>query len=101
IAENGEEVLKYLKQPNFDVDVILMDLQMPILNGYQTTKIIRNSKDKLKANIPIIALTAFAQTDIKAKTERYKMNAFMSKPFNPEKLHALLKTFQRVNKKAM
>ncbi|MBO6913980.1 MAG: response regulator [Psychroserpens sp.] len=101
VAENGQEVLDYFNQPNFDVDVILMDLQMPILNGYQTTKIIRSFKDKLKANVPIVALTAFAQTDIKEKTERYKMNGFMSKPFNPAKLHSLLKSFQRINKKAI
>ena len=101
IAENGEEVLKYFNSPDFDVDVILMDLQMPILNGYQTTKLIRNSSDASKANIPIVALTAFAQTDIKKKTERYKMNGFMGKPFNPEKLHALLQSFRSASKKAI
>ena len=41
IAENGEEVLKYFENPDFNVDVILMDLQMPKLNGYQTTKKLR------------------------------------------------------------
>ncbi|WP_052158375.1 PAS domain-containing hybrid sensor histidine kinase/response regulator [Lacinutrix jangbogonensis] len=93
IARNGEEVLKYFSNPDFSVDVILMDLQMPILDGYETTKIIRNFSDVEKSKTPIIALTAFAQTDIKEKTLEHKMNGFMGKPFNPEKLHALLKSF--------
>jgi PAS domain S-box-containing protein len=93
VAENGEEVLKYFESSNFDFDLILMDLQMPILDGYQTTTAIRNHSDKSKAYIPIIALTAFAQTDIKEKTKRYKMNGFMGKPFNPVKLYALLKSY--------
>jgi len=95
IAENGEEVLKCFDDPNFKVDVILMDLQMPKLNGYQTTEIIRNLKDKTIANIPIVALTAFAQTDIKKKTEQYKMNGFMGKPFNPIELYSVLKSFKK------
>ncbi|MEC3906897.1 ATP-binding protein [Tamlana sp. 2201CG12-4] len=93
IAENGQEVLNILKASNFSL--ILMDLQMPLLNGYETALAIRNLPDHTKANMPIIALTAFAQTDIKEKTERYKMNGFMGKPFNPEKLYTLLKTYSK------
>ncbi|GAA4948850.1 hypothetical protein GCM10023314_22670 [Algibacter agarivorans] len=93
VAENGEEVLQFFESSNFDL--VLMDLQMPILDGYQTAKVIRNMSDKSKANIPIVALTAFAQTDIKEKTKRYKMNGFMGKPFNPEKLYALLKSYSK------
>ncbi|MDO5970942.1 ATP-binding protein [Flavivirga aquimarina] len=100
IAENGEEVLNLFDKK--DYDLILMDLQMPKINGYEAAKIIRKSKDKNKANVPIIALTAFAQTDIKKKTEQYKMNGFMGKPFNPEKLYKLLKSYSKAyNKKAM
>lgn len=94
IAENGEELLDIYKDHDFDL--ILMDLQMPQLNGYQTTKIIRALPDKHKAEIPIIALTAFAQIDVKKKTKYYKMNGFMSKPFNPEELYALLKKYGKV-----
>lgn len=91
IAENGEELLDIYKDVDFDI--ILMDLQMPKLNGYETTRIIRNLPNKNKASIPIIALTAFAQTDIKEKTKRYKMNGFMGKPFNPVELYNLLKSY--------
>lgn len=95
IAENGEEVLRCFEDPNFNVDVILMDLQMPKLNGYQTTKIIRNSDNQSMANVPIVALTAFAQTDIKKKTEQFKMDGFLGKPFNPEKLYTILKSYRK------
>lgn len=96
VAENGEELLRLFKKPKEKYDVILMDLQMPKLDGYETTKIIRNLEDKDKANIPIIALTAFAQTDIKEKTKQHKMNGFMGKPFNPVELHALLKSYSKI-----
>ncbi len=100
IAENGEKVLELFKK--FNYDLILMDLQMPKINGYQAAKIIRKSEDKNKASVPIIALTAFAQTDIKKKTEQYKMNGFMGKPFNPEELYKLLKSYSKAyNKKAI
>lgn len=93
IAENGEELLSYLASAESQFDLILMDLQMPLLNGYETTKIIRRIEDPVIANVPIIALTAFAESEIKTKTEQYKMNGFMSKPFNPELLYGLLKSY--------
>ena len=101
IAGDGKEALRLYE--NFDFDLILMDLQMPILNGYETTKLIRNMPDKSKAAIPIVALTAFAQTDIKEKTKRYKMDGFMGKPFNPVKLYNLLKSYseKQTGKKAI
>ncbi|WP_445738241.1 response regulator [Mariniflexile sp.] len=93
IAENGKELLEIYKKSDFDL--ILMDLQMPVLNGYEATKRIRKLSNPTKANVPIIALTAFAQTDIRKKTERYKMNGFMGKPFNPIQLYNLLKSYSK------
>lgn len=103
IAENGNEVIQIMETSSVDYDLILMDLQMPKLNGYETTTIIRNMTNEVKANIPIVALTAFAQEDIKEKTKRYKMNGFMGKPFNPIKLYNLLKSFSKdtINKKVI
>ena len=94
VAQNGEEVLNIYK--NFDFDLILMDIQMPKMNGYEATEIIRNLPDANKSNIPIIALTAFAQTDIKEKATEYKMNDFLGKPFNPVKLYEILKSFEKI-----
>lgn len=88
ITNNGKELLEVLETEDFDL--ILMDLQMPILDGYETTKIIRAMEDPDKRDIPIIALTAFAQEDIKVKTAVYKMDGFMTKPFDPNDFHQLL-----------
>lgn len=101
IAEHGEEVLQFLEKNSFDL--ILMDLQMPVLNGYETAKIIRKLPNESKAKTPIIALTAFAQTDVKEKTRRYKMNGFMGKPFNPIELYTLLQKYGKtsISKKAI
>jgi CheY-like chemotaxis protein len=93
IAENGKELLEIYEKADFDL--ILMDLQMPLLNGFETTEIIRKLPNATKANVPIIALTAFAQTDIKKKTKQYKMNGFMGKPFNPIALYDLLKSYSK------
>lgn len=91
LAYNGEEVIEIYNKKDFDL--ILMDLQMPVMNGYEATKVIRGFSDKDKANIPIVALTAFAQADIKAKIQKYRMNGFMSKPFNPTELYNLIATY--------
>ena len=61
ICENGEEVLKAFEQSApVDYDMILMDVQMPVMNGYETTKAIRRSSHELAKKIPIIAMTANA-----------------------------------------
>ena len=78
-ANDGEEAVKYLK--NNPCDLVLMDLQMPILNGYQASEIIRQ---KLKLDVPIIALTASDAGEEKEKCYEVGMNDYLSKPFNKE-----------------
>jgi signal transduction histidine kinase/ActR/RegA family two-component response regulator len=84
VAENGERAIELLQYGNFDV--ILMDLQMPVLDGIEATKIIRQMVDPKKANTPIIALTASALFDIKDKVYNSGMNDYISKPFKPNEL---------------
>ena len=84
IAENGERVIEILKYGNFDI--ILMDLQMPVMNGFDATKEIRKLADPKKSGIPIIALTASALFDIKEQVFNAGMNDYVSKPFKPEVL---------------
>ena len=64
ICENGEEILKAFEQsaPG-DYDMILMDVQMPVMNGYEATRAIRRSSHELAKTIPIIAMTANAGKD--------------------------------------
>lgn len=84
VAEDGEIALeKMLKN---DYHVVIMDIHMPILDGYETTRKIRNEFPENKKNIPIIALTAAA---VKGEMERCfaaGMNDYVSKPFKPDEL---------------
>lgn len=85
IANNGEEVIKLLHDT--DYDVILMDLQMPEMSGYEATRIIRSKESIVKnPDIPIIALTADAFPETKRKVLETGMNDFLTKPFNRDEL---------------
>lgn len=84
IAENGERAIEMVEYGNFDI--ILMDLQMPVLNGFDAAIEIRKMRDPKKANTPIIALTASALFDIKERVFSSGMNDYVSKPFKPDEL---------------
>lgn len=84
IAENGEKAIEILQYNNFDI--ILMDLQMPVLDGFGAARGIRKMKDPEKAGIPIIALTAAAFQNLEEQISDAGMNGYLSKPFNPEEL---------------
>ncbi len=89
IAENGRKALEALQEKDFDL--ILMDIQMPEMDGINATQYIRQMADSKKASIPIIALTANA---LKGDSERYLqagMNDYLSKPFTEESLFAVIK----------
>ena len=86
VANNGREGLKLLSKTNFDI--VLMDLQMPVLNGFETTKLIREGVAGVKMkNIPIIALTADAFPETKIRVIETGMNDFVSKPFKKQELN--------------
>jgi CheY-like chemotaxis protein len=87
-AENGIEAVKKVQEKYYDL--ILMDLQMPDMDGYEATTIIRNLPGKHYKNIPIVALTASAMLGMKDKVISVGMNDFISKPFNPDELHATI-----------
>jgi len=84
VAENGERAVELVQYGNFDI--ILMDLQMPVMNGFDAAIEIRKMADPKKANIPIIALTASALFDIQEKIFQSGMNDYVSKPFKPNEL---------------
>ena len=91
IAPNGEEAVKKMKQENFHI--VLMDLQMPVMDGYQASQEIRRLDDFRKRNVPIIALTAAALKEVKENVFASGMNDFITKPFNPEELRSKLELF--------
>ncbi|WP_146268616.1 ATP-binding protein [Mucilaginibacter achroorhodeus] len=84
IAENGERAVEIVQYGNFDV--ILMDLQMPIMNGFDASREIRKMTDPAKSGIPIIALTASALFDIREQVTAAGMNDYVAKPFKPDDL---------------
>lgn len=81
IAENGEEAVSAVK--NKEIDIVLMDIQMPVMDGVAASIAIRN---ELKSNVPIIALTANALESEKEKCWQAGMNEYITKPYNPEYL---------------
>ncbi|MEQ8304738.1 MAG: ATP-binding protein [Cyclobacteriaceae bacterium] len=87
IAENGFVAVEKSKSGKFDV--VLMDIQMPVMDGYEATKAIRQSENA-KSKIPIIALTANANASDIQKCLASGMNDCIAKPFSPETLFSTL-----------
>jgi two-component system, cell cycle response regulator DivK len=83
-AETGEEALTALEAQR--PDLILMDIQLPVMDGYEATRRIR-SKPELKS-IPIIAVTSYALAGDEAKALAVGCNAYITKPFSPRALLA-------------
>jgi signal transduction histidine kinase/CheY-like chemotaxis protein len=80
VANDGLEAVKMVKEKRFDI--ILMDIQMPVMDGYTASKEIR----KFNKYIPILALSASVFMEVKDKMEESGMNGFIFKPFDPEEL---------------
>ena len=95
ICENGEEILKTFEQsaPG-DYDMILMDIQMPVMNGYEATKAIRRSSHKLAKTIPIIAMTANAFSEDIQHSLAAGMNAHVSKPVEMKVLEKTIRSIK-------
>ncbi|MES2808901.1 MAG: ATP-binding protein [Bacteroidota bacterium] len=90
IAENGERAVELVQYGNFDI--ILMDLQMPVMNGFDASIEIRKMADIQKSRIPIIALTASALFDIRERVQESGMDDYVSKPFKPNELFEKIQT---------
>lgn len=86
-AENGRKAVETVSQsqPGY-FQLVLMDVQMPVMNGYEATKLIRRLENRELANIPILAMTANAFEEDKQEAMRVGMNGHISKPINIEKL---------------
>ena len=89
IAENGRQALDKLHEEAFDV--VLMDLHMPVMDGYEASRAMRTLADPVKSGIPIIALTASVSSSVNKKVLDAGMNDFLSKPFNPQHLYEKLR----------
>ncbi len=83
-ANDGIEGLEAMNKANFDL--ILMDIQMPRMDGYHAVAEIRRMKDPIKSTLPIIALTASAYVTEKEKAQLFGMTDHIGKPFSPEEM---------------
>ena len=95
ICENGKELLKAFEQsaPG-DYDMILMDVQMPVMNGYEATKAIRRSSHELAKKIPIVAMTANAFSEDIQHSLAAGMNAHVSKPVEMRVLEKTIRSIK-------
>lgn len=91
IASNGNIAIQKSYESKYDL--ILMDIQMPQMDGFETTSIIRKEKESLNHSTPIVAMTAHAMKDEKENCINVGMNDYVSKPFDPDELFAKIKTF--------
>jgi len=87
IATNGQEAVNAVKENNYDA--VLMDVQMPVMDGYTATREIRNLKSEIR-NVPVIAMTAHAMAGDEDKSLQAGMNGHVTKPIDPDQLFATL-----------
>lgn len=88
IAPNGKEAMRMLGEKKYEL--VLMDIQMPVMDGYTTTRAIRN---ELKSDIPIIAMTAHAMSGEREKCLSQGMNEYIAKPIREDELYKLVMKF--------
>jgi PAS domain S-box-containing protein len=93
VADNGIIALQLVKTN--DYDLVLMDLQMPEMDGYETTEEIRKLSGVKYKDLPIVALTASAMLNIQDRAFIVGMNDYISKPFNPDELYSKIKQYSR------
>lgn len=80
IVENGKQAVEECK--NNEYDVVLMDIDMPIMNGWEATQIIKSNKPDL----PVIALTAYSEEIFREKSFAAGMDYFLAKPYNQNEI---------------
>ncbi|MFK7806450.1 MAG: response regulator [Saprospiraceae bacterium] len=94
VAENGQIALDLIQEK--DYDLVLMDLDMPVMDGYEATAAIRASSLERINRLPVIALSASAVSDFREKAMEIGMNEYVTKPFVPEELYSVLNGFLQV-----
>ncbi|MFV1966230.1 MAG: response regulator [Pirellulaceae bacterium] len=86
VAENGEEALQALDKATFDV--VLMDLEMPVMDGLKATRAIRAKEEARGGHVPIVAMTAHVMGSFRDSCRESGMDAYITKPIQPEELFA-------------
>ena len=92
LATTGKEAIEICKQ-NQNIDLILMDIKMPVMNGYEATKLIK----EFRPDLPIVAQTAYTTTKDKEKAFSAGCNDFISKPISKETLNEIMNKYLKNN----
>jgi two-component system sensor histidine kinase/response regulator len=96
VANNGREAIGRLEEPGARYDLVLMDIQMPEMDGYEATRLIR-AQERF-ADLPVIAMTAHALIEEQKKAEAVGMNDYITKPIDAEAMFKTLRRFYRKEK---
>jgi PAS domain S-box-containing protein len=88
-AMNGEEAIEIVENNKAGIDLVLMDIRMPVMDGYQATRIIKS----INRDIPVVSLTAYAMADDREKSRLAGCDEHISKPFHPGRLLNKLEFF--------
>lgn len=91
VASNGVEGLQLLEQESYDL--VLMDLEMPVMDGFETTQHIRKGQSEVSKHLPVIAITSSTSVNARKKARAAGMNDFITKPFNPNELYKMLEKY--------
>ncbi len=90
-AANGKEAIDIIEKEN--IDIVLMDIEMPVMNGVETTKFIRNELPFPKNNLPVIALTAHNPDDFFESYHSAGFNQLLTKPYSLNKILDVIQAF--------
>jgi two-component system sensor histidine kinase/response regulator len=91
VANNGQEAIAHLQKSSFDL--VLMDVQMPLVDGLEATRLIRKQEKETGIHQPIVALTAHAVKGDQERCEAAGMDGYLAKPIRPEELDAVLQKY--------
>lgn len=91
IANNGQEALNLLDRTSYDL--VLMDVQMPLVDGLEATKLIRDRERGTGGHQPIVALTAHAVKGDEERCREAGMDGYLAKPIRPQELDAVLEAY--------
>lgn len=93
-AENGQQALDIIKEQQH-LDMVLMDIEMPVMNGLETTRFIRQELASPKCNLPVIALTAHNPDDFFEDFQSAGFNHLLTKPYSIEKVLNLIHDLEK------
>jgi len=98
IANNGQEAIQVLQEKEFDI--VMMDIQMPVMDGYEATKHIREEFPEHLAKLPVLAMTAHAHISKDEKFKEHGFDDYVLKPFDPKELFSKIVKYARRNSEA-